>query len=944
MLVEKPAGVNHEGSSSRETTTIYGIDAHPNKQMFATAGGDNCVKLWSLSPSTVSTQKGTPISDFELLATLSDHQQAVNCVRWAKHGHYLASGSDDRLLLLYKMKPGNASSVAFGSKQAANKQNWVCFATLKSHTMDVQDVAWSPDDRMLASCSIDNTILIWNVEPSSIQSIISSPIRTLSAHNGWVKGIAWDPVGKYLSSAGEDKTVRLWNTDSWEETEVLSEPFESCASSSHFRRICWSPDGSVLCTTHAFSSKQNVAALFNRTTWANELNLVGHKGVVTTCRFNRQLFRACPTEIDHEYACCAVGSDDATISIWLAKLARPLVVVTECFQACVTDLSWSNDGYILLVSSLDGSICCFQFSESEIGKPIAGIEQSRILQTRYGAHVGNTQTSTLIENPMQLQMEEEHSDSSKQNDSIISQTPTPETKPHVNLLQPVSKRTKVALNQSKSSQSQGTLHQSVPPREPRDASDTTATQISPSEQVEPTNTTSTPSKSVILEKDTVQVEQNMVSTISQRKRNRNDSSMKRKQIQNSSKARDILPRSSKCVPESRTALLSSIPLRLSFSVDIFADKLDTGFLSSESKQPILNIDITVHNLKREDDDNVIACGPIYTTLRCYQESQTLWMDRLPGRGICGTGNAFFCAFGLDGGQVFILSIRGQRLFPCITIGSAISVMECSRGNSNHLLVISTSGIVHIWNIRARKKLLTESINAIIGGETGFKVTLLRCQVTTRGMPILAVTKSTRDGNGPSSLENYIFDKDMASWMRVTDTSFMYSDFSTSLPTNVVSGNSVPMQILRQLQTASGSARSQRGIPSAMLSEMTDPYLQRNLTRSHLEHQIAASRVLESPQEYQYWLTAYAKFLAQDEDLSRLDELCTELLGPIHEQVKGYEGSWNPCILGIPRRELVRSAVLRSIASNRSMQRLVAKFQLLLREADGIVEQEREKKT
>lgn len=32
------------------------------------------------------------------------------------------------------------------------------------------------------------------------------------------------------------------------------------------------------------------------------------------------------------------------------------------------------------------------------------------------------------------------------------------------------------------------------------------------------------------------------------------------------------------------------------------------------------------------------------------------------------------------------------------------------------------------------------------------------------------------------------------------------------------------------------------------------------------------------------LTAYAKFLAQDEDLSRLDELCIDLLGPVHAYV------------------------------------------------------------
>ncbi|CCI46150.1 unnamed protein product [Albugo candida] len=960
---EKPSDVKHNGSSVSENTTIYGIDGHPHKNMFATAGGDNCVKLWSLSPPTVSTQKATRISDFELLATLSDHQQAVNCVRWAKHGLYLASGSDDRLILLYKMKPGIASCVAFGSKQIANKQNWVCFATLKSHTMgnavrsfafslrkedhfvhsDVQDLAWSPDDRMLASCSIDNTILIWNVDPSSIQSIMSNPIRTLSGHNGWVKGIAWDPIGKYLSSSGEDKSVRLWNTDSWEETEILTEPFESCASSSHFRRLCWSPDGSVLCATHAFSSKQNVAALFNRTTWTNELNLVGHKGVVTTCRFNRQLFRACGTEKDHEYACCAVGSDDATISIWLAKLARPLVVVTECFQACVTDLTWSKDGYILLASSLDGSVCCFQFNESEIGKPIAGIEQSRILQTRYGAHVGNTQINTLIENPMQLQMEEQESDSTKQNGIFTEQIFVSDTKPQVNLLQPVSKRHKVNLNQGTYGQCQSIVHDPVATREQKNASNTLTTQISPVDQAERIHTTSTTSDSV-QEKEIASADKNVVSNVSQRKRNRNDNSVRRKQLQNSTKARDIVPRSSKCVPgESRTALLSPIPLRLSFSIEIFANKLETRFLSNDSKQHPLNIEITVHNLKVEDDDNLIARGPIYTTLRCHQESQTQWMDRLPGRGVCGTGNAFFCAFGLDGGQIFILSLRGQRLFPCIAIDSAISVMECSRGNSDYLLVISTSGKLHVWNIRARKKLLTESIDSVIGGENGYKMTLLRCQITSRGMPIITITKSTRDGKGPSTLENYIFDKNMESWMRVTDASFIFSDFSTSLPTNVVSGNNAPMKLLRQLQTASGYARSQRGIPSAMLSEMTDPYLQRNLTRSHLEHQIAACRVLESQEEYQYWLTAYAKFLAQDEDLSRLDELCIDLLGPVHAQNDRIEekesGSWDPFILGMSRRELLRNSILPSIASNRTMQRLVAKFQLLLREADGVLEQQ-----
>lgn len=85
---------------------------------------------------------------------------------------------------------------------------------------------------------------------------------------------------------------------------------------------------------------------------------------------------------DTEFACCAVGGDDATVSIWLAHLARPLVVVKDCFDASVTDLSWSAHESILLASSLDGSICCFRFEEEEIGHPISDVRQSKLLQAK----------------------------------------------------------------------------------------------------------------------------------------------------------------------------------------------------------------------------------------------------------------------------------------------------------------------------------------------------------------------------------------------------------------------------------------------------------------------------------------------------------------------------------------------------------------------------------
>jgi len=58
--------------------------------------------------------------------------------------------------------------------------------------------------------------------------------------------------------------------------------------------------------------------------------------------------------------------------------------------------------------------------------------------------------------------------------------------------------------------------------------------------------------------------------------------------------------------------------------------------------------------------------------------------------------------------------------------------------------------------------------------------------------------------------------------------------------------------LRRLQNASGYSRMHRGSVSAMLSSMSDALMQRNVTRSHLEHQIAAAVVLKSSAEYRYW--------------------------------------------------------------------------------------------
>lgn len=272
MRLLKPSWVAHEGKP------IFSVDVHPDGSRFATGGqGDNSgkVAIWNMEP--VREEKYEKDDNIpKLLCQMDNHLACVNCVRWSHNGMYLASAGDDKLIMIWQSSRSSTMSTVFGSGgKLVNYESWRSIVTLRGHSGDILDVAWSPHSTWLASCSVDNTIIVWNAMKFPEQ------LAVLRGHTGLVKGLAWDPVGKYLASQSDDRSVRVWRTCDWQQDTCITQPFQECSGTTHVLRLNWSPDGLYLVSAHAMNNAGPTAQIIERDGWKTAMDFVGHRKAIT---------------------------------------------------------------------------------------------------------------------------------------------------------------------------------------------------------------------------------------------------------------------------------------------------------------------------------------------------------------------------------------------------------------------------------------------------------------------------------------------------------------------------------------------------------------------------------------------------------------------------------------------------------------------------------------
>ena len=197
----------------------------PKSGTLASASRDG-VKLWEAQSARLLRTFGVPKSIERTVAfdeqgrTLASGGHEPSVKIWdTRSGKLLRAiqASGDRVLSVVFQSSGFTLAVgSFGTATLWNAQTADLLGTYESRGL-AHSVAFHPQGSTLAVGWSDKIVTLLDARSARL-------LHVLEGHTGPVDRVVFSPDGRLLASKSEDQTIRLWSCETWETVAVISAP------------------------------------------------------------------------------------------------------------------------------------------------------------------------------------------------------------------------------------------------------------------------------------------------------------------------------------------------------------------------------------------------------------------------------------------------------------------------------------------------------------------------------------------------------------------------------------------------------------------------------------------------------------------------------------------------------------------------------------------------
>ncbi len=287
---------------------VRAVSASHAAERVASVGGDNQLVLWE--PGTSTAVSTIPLGSVQLgsLALSRDGRYAVGVV-------------------------GATRVVAFDLEQ----ETGVIF---DGHTFPVRDAVFVAQDRTVITCSMDNTLRLWDVETGA-------QIQTLFGHASIVSSVAVTTDGARAISGGLDRSLKVWHLAESTNKRVREQPSserepggpEAVGHTGDVRSVVVSPDQALV----ASASTDGTVIVWEVESGDSLHLLRGHEGCVTTVVITPDGERLISASVDE------------CLKVWDLRTGEEIWSL-EGHSARVDCLAVSSSGRRVVSASNDGTL------------------------------------------------------------------------------------------------------------------------------------------------------------------------------------------------------------------------------------------------------------------------------------------------------------------------------------------------------------------------------------------------------------------------------------------------------------------------------------------------------------------------------------------------------------------------------------------------------------